>query len=395
VKLTVKSTDGLKLPAGKSDFIAWDDDIAGFGLRIRAGGSRTWIYQYRIGTKQRRMQLGSATAVPLSLARENAGTLAAKVALGGDPAMAKEAARREAGDTIGLLIDQYLTAKKPGLRPRSYTETERYLRVYAKPLHRVPIAALSRRDVAGLLNDIAEKAGPVSSNRLRASLSAFLSWAIKEGFELPQGNVVSGTNMREEKSRERVLKPHELRAIWDACIKDDYGAIVKMLMLTGQRLNEIAKLYWAEVHADEIDLPGERVKNHRAHTIPLSEPAKALLASVKRGNRTHVFGRDDTSGFSGWNPAKLALNERTGAIPHWTLHDLRRTVATGMGELGIQPHIIEAVLNHISGHKSGIAGIYNRATYDKEKREALNLWAEHLLAIVENRAPVVVPMKRA
>jgi integrase len=412
MKLTIKSTEGLKLPPGKVDFIAWDDDVTGFGLRLREGGSRTWIYQYRIGSKQRRMVLGSARAVTLSLARENAGKLEAKVKLGGDPAMEKETARRDADNTVGALLDQYLEAKKAGktkrkVRPRSYAEIERHLKTHAKPLHRLPIGAMSQRDVASLLGDVATEAGNVTSNRVRASLSAFLAWALGEGIRLPEGNVASYTNKRDEKSRDRVLdnprarrKSHELKAIWDSCEDDDYGAIIKLLVLTGQRANEIAGLRWDEILHGEIVLPGERTKNHRTHIVPLSDPARAILAKLEKEkeDRSHVFGRDDT-GFQGWSKAKEKLGERMAeagtTIPHWTPHDIRRSVATHMAEIGIQPHIIEAVLNHVSGHKAGIAGIYNRATYDKEKREALNRWAEYLLGIVENRAAVVVEMKRA
>jgi integrase len=116
------------------------------------------------------------------------------------------------------------------------------------------------------------------------------------------------------------------------------------------------------------------------------------VSQLKSGGRECVFGRND-SGFGGWNISKQELNARAAVAP-WTLHDLRRTVATRMAELGIQPHIIEAVLNHVSGHKGGIAGVYNRATYDREKREALSLWAEHVTALIEGRKPVIVPMKR-
>jgi hypothetical protein len=158
MKLTVASTgpQKLKLPPGKADHIVWDDDIAGFGLRLREGGSRTWIYQYRIGKKQRRMVLGSATSVPLSLARDNAEKLEAKVKLGGDPAMEKESARRDADNTIGKLIDKYLEFKKSDVRGSTFAEIERHLRIHAKPLHGEPIAALSQRDVANLLTDIAK-----------------------------------------------------------------------------------------------------------------------------------------------------------------------------------------------------------------------------------------------
>jgi integrase len=398
MKLTIKSADSIQLPRGKTDHIEFDDDITGFGIRIREGGSRTWIYQYRIGKQQRRMVLGSAKSVPLSLARANAGKLEAKVKLGGDPAREKENARREADNTLGALVDEYLETRKSDWRPRSEVEIRRHLTQHAKPLHSASIASVSQRDVASLLNNIAKQSGDVTANRVRASLAALLGWAMGEGIRLPEGNVVAYTNKREEKSRDRVLGDPELKQIWNACLDDYYGAVIRLLILTGQRFNEIAALRWDEVYDEQMVLPGERTKNARAHIIPLSEPAKAILANFPRANRKHVFGRDD-GGFQGRSAAKAKLDERISAagkpIANWTPHDLRRTVATRMAELGVQPHIIEAVLNHVSGHKGGVAGIYNRATYDKEKREALNLWAEHLMATIEGHAATVVPLKRA
>lgn len=145
-------------------------------------------------------------------------------------------------------------------------------------------------------------------------------------------------------------------------------------------------------------MPAERTKNKRAHTISLSGAANGILKQISNEGRRYVFGRGD-SGFGGWNWSKQQLDARIAKtdapLAPWTLHDLRRTAATRMAELGVQPHIIEAVLNHASGHKSGVAGIYNRATYDKEKREALNLWAEHVMATVEGRKAKVLPLKRA
>jgi integrase len=399
MRLTIKSADDLKLPVGKKDHIVFDEDITGFGIRLREGGSRTWIYQYRIGSKQRRMVLGAAKSVPLRLARENAGKLEAKVRLGGDPAMDKETARREADNTFGELADKYLEARKSEWRPRSEIEVRRHLTNHAKSLYRLPITSVGQRDVAALLGNIANNSGNVTSNRVRASLYAFFGWVIREGIRLPEGNVVSYTNIREEKSRDRVLSDAELRAIWAACLDDYSGAIIKLLMLTGQRVNEIAALRWDEVHDDQIVLPAERTKNYRAHVVPLSDAAKAILTAFNGKGRICVFGRDDT-GFQGLGYAKPRLDARIAEangklLPHWTPHDLRRTVATRMVDLGVQPHIVEAVLNHVSGHKGGVAGIYNRATYDREKREALNLWAEHVMAMLEGRAAVVVPLKRA
>jgi integrase len=156
---------------------------------------------------------------------------------------------------------------------------------------------------------------------------------------------------------------------------------VKLLILTGQRRTEIGSLRWDEIGDNEITLPENRTKNGRVHVVPFSNQAQAILSRFRRDGRQCVFGRRGR-GFGDWARGKAALDSCIGQVADWTLHDLRRTVATGMAELGIQPHIIEAVINHVSGHKGGVAGIYNRAAYDKEKRAALVLWAEHVVALV-------------
>jgi integrase len=211
------------------------------------------------------------------------------------------------------------------------------------------------------------------------------AWIMKEGVVLPRGNPAAFTNKRAEQPRDRVLSNTELKLVWWAVNDDDYGRIVKLLILTGARAEEISGLQWSEIDNGSINLPGSRTKNKRAHVVPLTEPAKAIIASMERGKRTNVFGRDD-SGFYGWSKCKTRLDQKLGdAVAPWRIHDLRRSAVTHMAELGVQPHIIEAVINHASGHKASVAGIYNRATYDKEKREALNLWAEHVMALVEGR----------
>jgi integrase len=399
MKLTLRSAANIRLPPGKADHVEFDDDIAGFGLRIREGGSRTWVYRYRVGAKQHSITLGSATSVPLALARENAGRLEAKVRLGGNPALDKQTARAAAGDTVGALIDEYLDARRSDWRPNSLRQVRHHLLVYAKPLHGLPITAVSQRNVADLLDKIAKNSGDIASNRLRASLETFVAWVIRKGIRLPEGNVVSYTGKRKETSRSRVLSDSEIKAIWDACDHTDHSACVKLLLLTGQREAEIGSLRWEEIADDRIELPASRTKNKRPHTVPLSDPAKAILDQFRMVGRAHVFGRDDVAGFRGWGVSKQRLDDRiakaAAPIAAWVVHDLRRTVATRMAELGVQPHIVEAVLNHVSGHKAGVAGIYNRAAYDREKRDALNLWAEHVLAVVEGRTATVVPMKRA
>ncbi len=397
MKFTAKTIAGLVLPAGKNDFIVFDPDVPGLGIRLREGGSRTWLYQFRIGPKQRRIALGSVAAIPLTKARELAGDLQAQIRLGGDPAASKAEGRIRAAETFGAVLPRFLAAQRARLRPSSYGEVERFLLVYSKPLHDLPLSAIDRRAIAGRLGAIAESSGPVSANRMRTSLSSFFSWCVREG--LIDANPVNDTNVQPETSRDRVLSESELRLIWNGLLGDDYGDIVRLLMLTGQRLDEIGSLRWSEILDEQIILPPARTKNKRLHVIPLCDAAHAILVRRERSpDRDLVFGRGQ-GGFSGWAVAKRSLDARIatviGELPHWTHHDIRRSVATGMAEIGVQPHVIEATLNHVSGHKAGVAGIYNRSTYDREKRIALDMWADHLMAVVEGREPNVTPLKRA
>jgi integrase len=384
MKLTARSPATVRLPAGKTDAIFFDDDVGGFGLRVRASGAHTWVFQYRAGKRQRRIVLGNALSVPFALARENAGKLEAKIRLGGDPLADKQVAKHESENTVGALIDQFLKVRRSEWRDHTYRENTRHLLVHAKPLHVLPVASISQQDIAKLLRAVTENSGRIAANRVRSTLAAFFAWVVGEGIRLPDGNPVSGTNRHEEKSRERVLTDTELKAVWNACADDDYGRIVRLLVLTGQRLGEIGALRWDEVRDGLIMLPSPRTKNHRPHTVPLSNPAGAILSGPSLAGRTFVFGRDDLNGFCGWSKSKRRLDMRSG-VTGWTLHDLRRTCATRMIDLGVQPHIVEAVLNHVSGHRAGVAGVYNRATYSEEKRAALSLWAEHVMALVEGR----------
>ena len=372
--------------------------MPGFGLRIRSSGSRTWIFQYKVGSKHRRLVLGKASALTPEKARDIAGDLHAKVRLGGDPSSEKAVKKAQAANTFGELVRRYLEYQKDNVRPRSFAEIKRHLEVNAKPLHGLPVAAIDQRTIADRLNAVA-KQGAITANRARANWSAMFGWAMREG--LASANPVANTNKREEKSRDRVLSDPELRTVWSTLEDGDYGAILKLLMLTGQRANEMAGLRWSEVNFDKgtISLPGERTKNGRAHDVPMSDTVRSILEARPRTDiRDLIFGKGKGP-FAAWSKAKKGLDERIAeagkSLPHWTPHDLRRTVATRMADLGVQPHVIEAVLNHVSGHKAGVGGIYNRSTYDREKRDAVNLWAEHLLAVVEGCKPVVVPLKRA
>jgi integrase len=305
------------------------------------------------------------------LARDTAAKLAAQITLGGNPALEKQTAKAEAEHTIGVLAEQYLKVRGPHWRPRTLQAATNYLMVKAKPLHRLPAAAVSQRNIANLLNDAADKSGQISANRLRASLCAFFAWVIREGVRMPEGNVAANTNINEETARERVLHNDEIKAIWHAAGDNEYGAIVRLLIMTGQPRDEIGGLQWDEIVDDAIVLPGARTKNGNAHTVPLSDAARDVLTGAQRRG-PFVFGRAGRRKFAGYSAAKERLDEKLGKeAAAWRLHDIRRTVATRMADIGIQPHIIEAVLNHVSGHKAGVARIYNRSTYDREKRDVI------------------------
>jgi integrase len=387
MKLTQRTIAALTLPDGKSEAIVFADDLPGFGLRLQ-GTSRRYIVQYKLGAKHRRMTLGSTAAMRLDDARSSAEKILARVRLGEDPAGEKAEARAHAADICSAVIKRYLAGAKARLRPRSYAAAEYYLLTQWKPLHGLLTAKIDRRTVAAELGRIVTESGPASAGRARATLCAFFVWAMREG--LVDANPVAGTNQPyDRKGRERVLGEPELAAVWRAAGEDAYGTVVKLLILTGQRRSEIGGLKWSEIDfaARLIRLPSERVKNKRPHDVPLSAPAIVLMRAVPQ-TRDLVFG-SGANGLASFGTSKTDLDQRISAaghtMPPWVLHDLRRSVATHMAEIGVQPHIIEAVLNHTSGHKAGVAGIYNRASYEREKRQALDLWAQHVMALVEGR----------
>jgi integrase len=395
MKLTQAKVRALKLKAGQTEAFHFDDDIPGFGVRLRDGGSATWIFQYRLPGLQRRMTLGNVSAVPAGEARKIASQHYGRVLQGQDLAAEKARARDEAASTFGSLMRRFLERQRSRLRPRSYEETERYLLKHCAAFHKLPLVRIDRRMVSERLKGIADESGPVAADRARAALSAFFAWTIREGE--PVENPTIGTNTQSTaKPRDRVLTDAELRSVWRALPDSDFGAIVKLLILTGQRRDEIADLCWSEIDMERgvISLPSDRTKNKLPHDVPMSGAVLAILGAIpQREGRDLVFGQGQ-GGFSGWSNSKEWLDE-AAPLAHWTLHDLRRTVATGMGELGVQPHIIEACLNHISGHRRGVAGVYNRAVYATEKTRALALWAEHVAAVVEDRKARVVPLKTA
>jgi integrase len=394
MKLTKPLVDKLRAPKGK-EIIEWDDDLPGFGVRVRdTKESARYIFQYRTGTKQRRITLGRCTAIDPAVARKQAAKLHAKVRLGEDPAGTKAESRSRASETFGRCVETYLQWQRPQVRDTSFRDIERHLRKNLGPLHGLHIANVDRRAIAKQLSDLAATA-PVQANRTRASLSRFFNWVMGQG--LADSNPALLTNKVDEGgARDRVLSEKEIKALWIALPEGDFGDILRLLLLTGSREAEIAELQWDEIDFERgvIELPPERTKNHRRHLFPMSDMVRDILqARPQQKDRTLVFGNGE-GGFSGWSKAKNRLDDAI-KIPPWRIHDLRRTAATHMAELGVQPHIIEACLNHVSGHRAGVAGIYNRADYKAEKAMALTMWADYVAAIIAGRKAKVVPIKRA
>jgi integrase len=375
--LKLTQTAIAKLTTDKKDEIFFDDDLPRFGVRLREGGSRKYIVHYRQAGIQRRHTIGSVATLTLAEARQRARKILVAVDDGRDPAAEKEAKQAASSLVFAAVARDYLEASH--LKPRTLSDYKHYLSETWKPLHKLPIGAVSRQVVASQLRIIGKENGPMAANRARSALSSVYAWAIGEG--LCDANPVIGTNVHEETPRERVLTDVELVAIWNAAPDNDYGRVIRLLMLTAQRRNEIGALRWSEIDMDakSITLPASRTKNGIEHRIPLSDTAMAILEGCNR-HRDLLFGTGP-HGYGGWSHGKLALDTACG-VQDWTVHDLRRTAATRMADLGVQPHIIEALLNHVSGHKAGVAGIYNRSTYAAEKRAALDAWANHLKVLL-------------
>ena len=353
----------------------WDVAVIGFGARRQTNLVHYYV-RYRHNGTQIVRSIGRHGALTPDTARAKAKQLLGTVAGGTDPF-----ARALAGEGFATAVDRYLDRKRSSLKPSTFCETERYLRNHASPLHSLRLSQIDRRKVAALLGEIETSAGPASRNRLRSALSAFFSWCLTEG--LVDANPVAGTAKADEGgSRERVLTPDELLTLWRSLGDDPFSNVLRLLLLTGQRRNEIGHLRWSEIDLTRkmIVLPAERVKNSRQHEVPLSTQALAILSRVPRRNTSdYLFGK---CAFTKWDNAKKQLDQRVGIAP-WRLHDLRRSAATYMAELGVLRHVVEQTLNHVSGAKAGVAGVYNRSKLTDAVREGLQRWADHVDKITQ------------
>jgi integrase len=302
--------DHLQVPKGVRDAQAFDDDLPGFGIRKFASGRAAYFVKYAVGAQQRRLTLGKVVRGNLKPMRLEASKVLAKARLGTDVAAIKRAAaaKAEGALALGQLVPRYL---QEHWRPRYYAEVKRQLEKDWKSLHGLGIDAITRQLVISRLDDVASGQGEVAADRARVALSGLFGWAIERG-HCDSNPTLNISPRAPGRARNRVLTEKELVEVWQVTGDGEYGTIVKLLMLTGQRRLEIGDLGWSEIDLEkgQIELPAERTKAARPHIIPLSEAALAIIRSIKRRKgRDLVFGQR-AGGFSGWSKAKVELDGR-------------------------------------------------------------------------------------
>jgi integrase len=373
-----------------------DGKIGGLYLVVQPSGAKSWALRYRVSGRPTKLTLGAFPAIDLSSARALAQRATGEIAQGGDPAARKKteraaakAARAEVDDLVEKVVDDFIKLYA-ARHTRDWKETARLLKKDVVPTWRGKrLADIEKKHVVKLLDVIVERGAPIGANRTFAQLRKMCSWAVSRGI-IDRSPCEGVKPPSAEIERDRVLTHDELALIWRATaeLTYPYDKIIRLLVLTGQRRDEVAGLRWSEVDLDDRTwtLPKERSKNRREHVIPLTPPAMELLSSLPRIDGSPFAFGGGRAAPSAFSKAKSRLDATVARlnggdpISHWTFHDLRRTVATRMAELQIAPHVVEAVLNHQSGVIRGVAAIYNRYSYLAEKRAALEAWATTLQA---------------
>jgi integrase len=412
--LTTKAVEALKPDPNRRVEVP-DPAMSGLYLVLQPSGAKSWALRYRFGGKPAKLTLGRWPLLGLADARAAAALALEKIERGRDPSSEKKARKAATlesqlsdRDKIKTLIAQFDKRHLSGLKSGTMIRRELDRFVVAEWGHR-DIHEITRRDVIDLLDGIADSGRVVTANRVRAYLSKFLNWAVERDI-LPVSPATGVKPVAKETSRDRVLTDDEIRWFWQACEAEAFpwGPFGKVLLLTGQRLNEVAQISEGEIRGDLWHLSADRTKNGRAHDVPLSDAVRDVLAGVERidGKAGLIFTTTGATPVSGFFKARahlaaameqIAAKERGGlvAIPRWTFHDLRRTAATGMARLGIAVRVTEATLNHVSGTGAGIVAVYQRHDYADEKRAALQAWARLVLQLVDGTGGNVVRLDRA
>lgn len=402
-RINKSSVDATNPGAGEVNL--WDDRIAGFGLKVTPAGAKSYLFQYRLGGRAgrtRRYSIGKHGSITPEAARKEAERLATLVRQGVDPQQEKQEAARKAVDLAfkpyaARFVEDCLKVRWKA----SYRDGEALLNRYAVPiLGNKPLHEIGRADIRAVLNPVRRKVA--TARNLFAVLRRLFRWAVNEG-DIVLSPITGMEPPPLPTRRDRALSDAELRLVWLAGEKLGYpfGPLFRLLAITGQRLEEVSGLVWGELDKASTTwaLPADRAKNGNASQVPLSALAVAELdALAKRTGRRakdwprtgFVFSTTGETSVSGHSRAKRRLDREVAAlaareeyqavIAPWRLHDLRRTLATGMQRLGVRFEVTEAILNHVSGAKSGVAGVYQLHDWAPEKKTALQSWSDHLTA---------------
>ena len=365
----------------------WDALLPGFGVRVSPKGTKSFILMYRFNGHLRRQTLGRYPLLSLAEARQKAKDILLKAQMNDDPAD-KLAGKRKKGNFADAMADFITLHCERHNKPSTLRSTKRLLEKEFLPYwEKRPVRGIQKNDILLILDKIVERGSPGAANHAYSAISKFFSWCAER--DLIDSNPCKDVRRPSKlHSREHVLEDHELAAIWRG-VEDQgypYEAIVKLLMLTGQRRGEVSKMEWSQINFDERywSLPKELTKSSRPHTVPLGALAFEIIENVPRLHERYLFPAkgSTTTAFSGFGNCKRRLDAASG-VGGWTLHDLRRTTATGMAQLGVSPHVVEKVLNHSTGSFAGVAGVYNRFSYLDEMRAALELWDRKLAHLID------------
>lgn len=417
MKFTQAAVERVKPPASGRVEI-WDTQLPGFGLRISCTGRLTWQCLYRVHGTRVRETLGTMAQIPKvdkarSLARESLN----KASAGLHPAKARkhaaeeerrqidaEAARQR--DTLAAILDRYVAEYgRQRWRPEYLDEVKRSFDVDLRPLRARPIVEITRRDLRELLDGIVARGRAPHAAHVLAYVRPAFRWAV--GKEIVATNPAEGIadpdpRKREARSRKRYLNAEEIPRFWSGCNKIGlpFGPLFQLLLLTGQRRDEVAEARWTEFDLDKAlwTLPGERTKNGNAHLVHLSPLAVEILGALpvidSKGYLFTTTGRSPVSGFGrARERLAAAMAEEGGAIEQFTLHDLRRTAATSMAEIGVAQHVVEKILNHTGGKISGVAATYNRFEYLPERKAAILAWSRRVEGLARGVPSNVVAIR--
>ena len=386
--LTAISVERMAPPKrGQVDI--FDKGFPGLALRVSYGGRKAWSFVYRHAGKVRRFQLGTYPALSLSEAREAWRAARQQVERGADPS---ETQRRDASAMFESVMAEWL-ARDQG-KNRSLAATTRLLNADVLPYwRRLRIDEIGRRDVLEVIDRVTERGSPVMARQLHVVLHRLFRWSVGRG--IIEANPLTDLDLPENNPpRKRFLTDAELALVMRAAGElGGYGAVVKLLALTGCRRQEIADLTWDEIDGDGIRLDGNRRKNAEPLTVKLSAPARAIIEALPRSS-DRVFSGSRRAALGHWARLKEQLDAKVaelnnGPLPHWNLHDLRRTLAVGLQKLGIGLQVVERVLGHGSraGSRSGVVGIYQAYSYDKEAGDALAVWGQHVMRLLDEGTP--------